>query len=389
MAKLSVLITEKFPSSLRGEITRWMIEIKSGVFIGTLSKLVRELLWEKLEKSNLKGGAIFIEPAANEQKYKIKTFGNFSRTPRNFEGINLMTIPSTSSDPSSTKKSSNAFNPFTYFANRLDIKPSMASKITWNVPKKLPPNFVIRTFSLRLEKDQFFSNYAAQSSYFEYPPERVWSPSEIKEIQFICEMCLDSWNLHMKSNPEEISDKILSFCLETTDYKPKATEGYVDVVGLCYLYHSSETQCPTLVFQQGFNMTRQRTNAAALLFHFWRNFQNISHLVVVDQTKNLSQFSLLVKENKLTSPDFPHVIDISERFPSIEEIIERFNKLKNHNLTKQYSSKYSEYYQLFKGDTTTQIHKNIIPIGRYNLLKIVLGLFLYLHEKDEFDITPV
>ena len=123
MTKLSILITEKFPASLRGEITRWMIEVKSGVFIGTLSRLVRDLLWEKISKNILKGGAIFIEPAANEQKYQIKSIGSFSRTSRNFEGINLMTIPTAPSTNNAKKNSTNStkFNPFTYFANRLDI----------------------------------------------------------------------------------------------------------------------------------------------------------------------------------------------------------------------------------------------------------------------------
>ena len=42
-----VLVLEKVPTSLRGELTRWMAEIQTGVFVGTMSALVRDLLWDK------------------------------------------------------------------------------------------------------------------------------------------------------------------------------------------------------------------------------------------------------------------------------------------------------------------------------------------------------
>ena len=43
-----VLVLERVPTSLRGELTRWMLEPKAGVFVGTMSALVREQLWEKV-----------------------------------------------------------------------------------------------------------------------------------------------------------------------------------------------------------------------------------------------------------------------------------------------------------------------------------------------------
>jgi len=39
-----VLILEKVPRSLRGELTRWMIEVDTGIFVGRLSAMVRDLL---------------------------------------------------------------------------------------------------------------------------------------------------------------------------------------------------------------------------------------------------------------------------------------------------------------------------------------------------------
>lgn len=44
-----VLIVESVPPALRGELSKWMLEPKAGVFVGTISAAVRDLLWEKLE----------------------------------------------------------------------------------------------------------------------------------------------------------------------------------------------------------------------------------------------------------------------------------------------------------------------------------------------------
>lgn len=84
---------EKVPVSLRGEITRWMIELRAGVFVGNISALVRDKLWEQICQKS-KGGAItLLQSAANEQGYKIRTFGESSRQIRNFEGLQLVCIP--------------------------------------------------------------------------------------------------------------------------------------------------------------------------------------------------------------------------------------------------------------------------------------------------------
>ena len=42
-----VMILEKVPVRLRGELTRWLIEPRQGVFVGHINAMVRERLWEK------------------------------------------------------------------------------------------------------------------------------------------------------------------------------------------------------------------------------------------------------------------------------------------------------------------------------------------------------
>ncbi len=87
-----VFLMEKVPVSLRGEITRWMLELRPGVFVGNVSALVREKLWEMVCQK-LKGGAItLLQSAANEQGYKIRTYGDTTRKVKDFDGLQLIVI---------------------------------------------------------------------------------------------------------------------------------------------------------------------------------------------------------------------------------------------------------------------------------------------------------
>ncbi len=40
------MILESVALSLRGELTRWLLEPQAGVFVGNISAMVRHKLWE-------------------------------------------------------------------------------------------------------------------------------------------------------------------------------------------------------------------------------------------------------------------------------------------------------------------------------------------------------
>jgi CRISPR-associated protein Cas2 len=85
-----VFILERVPVSVRGELTRWMLELRAGVFVGSISALVRDLLWEKIGKSLKGGSAILIHSSATEQGFSIRYWGETSRIVRDFEGLLLI-----------------------------------------------------------------------------------------------------------------------------------------------------------------------------------------------------------------------------------------------------------------------------------------------------------
>lgn len=87
-----VLILENAKPSLRGEISRWLFEIKSGVFAGRVSALVRDELWMLIEKKIDTGSALMLYPQRNEQGFDARMLGTPSRTLVDIEGVLLVKV---------------------------------------------------------------------------------------------------------------------------------------------------------------------------------------------------------------------------------------------------------------------------------------------------------
>ena len=88
-----VLILERVPTGLRGELSRWFLEPKSGVFVGRVSAMVRDRLWDKACGQARDGGCVMMYSSPTEQGYQIRTWGRTTRTIEDFEGLFLVRIP--------------------------------------------------------------------------------------------------------------------------------------------------------------------------------------------------------------------------------------------------------------------------------------------------------
>ncbi len=91
-----VLILEKVSPSLRGEVSRWLFEVKAGVFTGKLSALVRDDLWDHIAGKLGNGSALLIHSTNNEQGFQVRALGEGSRQFENIDGILLPGIPAKS-----------------------------------------------------------------------------------------------------------------------------------------------------------------------------------------------------------------------------------------------------------------------------------------------------
>jgi len=88
-----VIVLEKVPASVRGELTRWLLEVKTGVFVGHVSARVRDKLWEKCVKAKRTGGVTQIWTTNNEQHFEMRMAGETSREIVDYEGMQLIRIP--------------------------------------------------------------------------------------------------------------------------------------------------------------------------------------------------------------------------------------------------------------------------------------------------------
>lgn len=88
-----VMILEKVSAGLRGELSRWLIEPRTGVFVGQVSARVRDALWEKAITRKSGGGVTQIWNTNTEQGFMIRNSGDTSRNLIEVEGLQLIQIP--------------------------------------------------------------------------------------------------------------------------------------------------------------------------------------------------------------------------------------------------------------------------------------------------------
>lgn len=88
-----VLVLERVPRGLRGELTRWMLELRAGVFVGDVSAMVRDRLWQKVCEDLRDGGATLVHSSDSEQGFRVRYWGDTDRRIEDFEGLFLVRVP--------------------------------------------------------------------------------------------------------------------------------------------------------------------------------------------------------------------------------------------------------------------------------------------------------
>ncbi len=89
-----VMLLERMTPALRGELTRWLIEPHTGVFVGHVNAMVRERLWQKCCKlTGSVGGVVQIWSTNNEQHFAVRMSGDTTRRIVDLEGLQLIQVP--------------------------------------------------------------------------------------------------------------------------------------------------------------------------------------------------------------------------------------------------------------------------------------------------------
>ena len=88
-----VYMLERVPRGLRGELTRWMLEVHPNVFVGDLSAMVRDRLWEQICQESKGGAAVLVHSAEGEQGFRTQLWGAPTYWTEDFEGLTLVRRP--------------------------------------------------------------------------------------------------------------------------------------------------------------------------------------------------------------------------------------------------------------------------------------------------------
>lgn len=90
---LTVIVVERVTASVRGDLSRWMLQPGTGVFVGDISAMVRDRLWERLQNHRGAGACVMVSSAANEQGFELSQHGDRARTLIDLEGFALVRLP--------------------------------------------------------------------------------------------------------------------------------------------------------------------------------------------------------------------------------------------------------------------------------------------------------
>ncbi|HEU18147.1 MAG TPA: type I-E CRISPR-associated endoribonuclease Cas2 [Deltaproteobacteria bacterium] len=93
-----VIVVENAPPRLRGRLALWLLEIRAGVYVGKVSRRVREMIWEQVEIGINEGNAVMVWATNTESGFDFLTLGANRRIPVEMDGIKLVSFMPESSE---------------------------------------------------------------------------------------------------------------------------------------------------------------------------------------------------------------------------------------------------------------------------------------------------
>jgi CRISPR-associated protein Cas2 len=87
-----VIVVENAPPRLRGRLAIWLLEIRAGVYVGTFSPKVREMIWEQVRAGIEDGNAVLAWATNNDAGFEFETCGTNRRIPVDLDGFRLVSF---------------------------------------------------------------------------------------------------------------------------------------------------------------------------------------------------------------------------------------------------------------------------------------------------------
>ena len=87
-----VIVAENAPPRLRGRLGLWLLEVRAGVYVGKVSRRVREMIWDNIEAGIGEGNAVMAWVTNCESGFDFLTIGANRRIPVELDGIKLVSF---------------------------------------------------------------------------------------------------------------------------------------------------------------------------------------------------------------------------------------------------------------------------------------------------------
>ena len=87
-----VIVVENAPPRLRGRLAVWLLEVRAGVYVGKVSRRVREMIWNTIDQGLAGGNALMAWSTNTESGYDFLTLGENRRIPVELDGIKLVSF---------------------------------------------------------------------------------------------------------------------------------------------------------------------------------------------------------------------------------------------------------------------------------------------------------
>ncbi|MGO3738083.1 MAG: type I-E CRISPR-associated endoribonuclease Cas2e [Marinomonas foliarum] len=87
-----VVVTEAVPPRLRGRLAVWLLEVRAGVYVGDITRRVREMIWEQVEVLAEDGNVVMAWATNTESGFDFITYGKNRRMPIDLDGLRLVTF---------------------------------------------------------------------------------------------------------------------------------------------------------------------------------------------------------------------------------------------------------------------------------------------------------
>lgn len=85
-----VVVTEAVPPRMRGRLAIWLLEVRAGVYVGDVSKRIREMIWEQVQALAEDGNVVMAWASSQESGFEFQTYGSNRRQPIDYDGLRLV-----------------------------------------------------------------------------------------------------------------------------------------------------------------------------------------------------------------------------------------------------------------------------------------------------------